>query len=118
MFSCRQVTGPTRYGWDARTKAEADLAQARQASTREEMQQSLRDMHVASGRPAALSVAVGLPEQAPAAPSMGVALAAPSVAVVPKAVSGLGSVYRNGKGWRVQVCFRRDVVVYGPTHKG
>ena len=47
-----RVTGPTRYGWDARTKAEADLAQARQASTRKEMQQRLRDMMVASGQPA------------------------------------------------------------------
>ena len=47
MFSCRQITGPTRYGWDARTKAEVDLAQARRASTREEFQQRLRDMMVA-----------------------------------------------------------------------
>ena len=44
------VTGPTRYGWDARTKAEADIAQARRASTRKEMQQRLRDMMVASGQ--------------------------------------------------------------------
>ena len=71
------------HGSAARRKAEADLAQARQASTRDEMQQCLRDMNVASGQPAAPSVAVGPPEQAPAAPSVAVAPVASSVAVGP-----------------------------------
>ena len=44
------VTGPKRHGPAARRKAEADLAQARCASTRDEMQQCLRDMSVASGQ--------------------------------------------------------------------
>ena len=43
--------GPMLYGPAARTKAVADLARARQASTREEMHQRLRDMMVASGQP-------------------------------------------------------------------
>ena len=38
------VIGPTRYGSDSRSKAEADLAQARQASTRDEMQCFLRNL--------------------------------------------------------------------------
>ena len=85
------VTGPTRYGWGARTKAEADLAQARQASTREEMRQCLRDIKVASGHPAASSVAVGPSEQAAAAPSVAVAPArasSPASGPWPTAASG------------------------------
>ena len=42
------VRGPTHYGLAARRKAEADLARARQASTRDEMQRRLRDMRLAS----------------------------------------------------------------------
>ena len=56
---------------------------ARQASTRDEMQQRLRDMMVASGQPAAPLVAVGHPEQVSAAPSVVAAPAAFSVAIVP-----------------------------------
>ena len=41
------VSGPPYYRLAARRKAEADLAQARQASTREEMQPCLRDMVIA-----------------------------------------------------------------------
>ena len=48
--------------WPGR-KAEADLAQARWASTCEEMQQRLQDMMVAPGHPAGPSVAVEPPEQ-------------------------------------------------------
>ena len=57
---------------------------ARQASTRDEMQQRLRDMTVASRQPAVPSVAVGPPEQAPAAPLVAVAPAVSSVAVGPR----------------------------------
>ena len=77
------VFGPMHCWPAARRKAEADLAQARQASTRDEMQQRLRDMLIASGQPDAPSVAVGPPEQASAAPSVMVAPAAPSVSIVP-----------------------------------
>ena len=57
------------------------------------MQQRLWDMMVASGQPASRT--------------------GPK-----RAVCELGSVQKNGNGWRVQVCFGRDVVVYGPTHNG
>ena len=77
------VVGPTRKGQAGRRKAEGDLVWVRQASTRDEMQQRLRDMLIASGQPAAPSVAVGPPEQASAAPSVMVAPAAPSVSIVP-----------------------------------
>ena len=82
VFLGGEVTGPTHHGPAARRKAEADLAQAQGASTRDEMQQRLRDMIVASGQPAAPSVAVGPPEQAPAAPL---------VAVTASAAGGHGS---------------------------
>ena len=59
--STHEVTGPTHHGRDARRKADADLAQARQASTRDEMQQCLRDMKVVSARAAGPSVAIGAP---------------------------------------------------------
>ena len=77
------VSGPTYYGRAARRKAEASLAQAQLASTREEMQQRPRDMMVASGQPAAPLVAVGHPEQVSTAPSVVAAPAAFSVAIVP-----------------------------------
>ena len=54
-----EVRGPTHHGPGARRKAEADLAQSRQASTRDEMQQRLRDMMVASGQPGVPSMVVG-----------------------------------------------------------
>ena len=63
-------------------KAEADLAQARQAS-RVRRCNSLRDMMVASGQPAAPLVAVGHPEQVFSAPSVVAAPASSSVAIVP-----------------------------------
>ena len=38
------VEGPTHYGSDSRSKAEADLAQVRQAPTRDEMQCRLKNL--------------------------------------------------------------------------
>ena len=45
----RVVFGPTHYGRAGRREAEADLAQARQASTREEMQSCLQNLRDVSG---------------------------------------------------------------------
>jgi hypothetical protein len=55
------VTGPTHYGRAARREAEADLAQARQASTRDEMQRRLRNLSGVSGSKAT-SLAEALPQ--------------------------------------------------------
>ena len=84
------VTGPKRHGPAARRKAEADLAQAQGASTRDEMQQRLWDMMVASEQPATR----GRPQ---------------------RAVSELGSVRKRGSGWVVRARLS-GVQVSGPMH--
>ena len=53
----RVVFGPTHYGRAGRREAEADLAQARQASTREEMQSCLQNLRDGAARAAMPSAA-------------------------------------------------------------
>ena len=67
----RVVFGPTHYGRAGRREAEADLAQARQASTREEMQSCLQNLRDGAARAAMPSAATsGVAQSAAGTPPL------------------------------------------------
>ena len=116
------VYGPTHHGPAARRKAEADLAQAREASTRDEMQRRLREMTdraapaappVAVGHAAAPAAPPGPPPQPPRKRLRGKAPAQRSGAPLDRALvikpEWCEQIFAHGKRWEIrgEPCNRR-----------